>query len=150
MPFRIDVVPAEATHDLRRRVLRDNRPDTDVDFPEDSVEGAFHLAAFDGDTMVGIASFSPEPTPYRPGKRTWRLRGMAVEEPVRGRGVGSALLAAAMDRLRELGAEVVWANGRDTALGFYQRHGWQVVGDGFMMGEVRMPHHVVVLDLGTD
>ena len=136
------------THDLRRRLLRDGRPDADVDFPEDHLDGAFSMGAFDDTGMlVGIASFAPAPTPHRPGARAWRLRGMAVEEAVQGQGVGSALLAAAVERLRRLGAEVVWANGRDTALGFYERHGWQVVGDGFVTGEVPLPHHVVLLDI---
>jgi GNAT superfamily N-acetyltransferase len=148
MPIRIDAVPAETTHDLRRRVLRGGRPDSDVAFPEDRIDGAFHLAAFDdAGTLVGIASWAPTPTPHRPGARAWRLRGMAVEEGAQGRGVGSAILVAAVDRLRELGAEVLWANGRDTALGFYERHGWEVVGDGFLTGEVPLPHHVVLLDV---
>ncbi|HVF73610.1 MAG TPA: GNAT family N-acetyltransferase [Acidimicrobiales bacterium] len=147
MPFRIDAVPAEATHDLRRQVLRGDRADSNVVFPEDLVDGAFHLAAFDDDVMVGVASFLPERTPFRPGAVAWRLRGMAVDESVQGRGAGTALLDEAVARLRGLGAEVVWANGRDTALRFYERHGWQVVGDGFVTGEVHLPHHVVVYDV---
>ena len=128
-------------------MLRGGRADSDVVFAEDSVPGGFHLGAFVDGRLVGVGSFSPEPTPYRPGAVAWRLRGMAVDESVQGQGVGTVLLEDAVGRLRERGASVLWANGRDTALGFYERHGWVVHGDGFVTGDVHLPHHVVVFDL---
>lgn len=143
----VDVVPSEATHDLRRRVLRDGRADSNVVFAEDNVPGGFHLGAYLGSRLVGVGSFSPEATPHRPGAVAWRLRGMAVDASVQGQGVGTALLEEAVRRLRGMGATVLWANGRDSALGFYERHGWKVHGDGFVTGDVNLPHHVVVYDL---
>jgi hypothetical protein len=44
---------------------------------------------------------------------------------------------------------VLWANARDTALGFYVSYGMHVVGDGFV-ATPGLPHHVVVLDLVSD
>jgi GNAT superfamily N-acetyltransferase len=148
--MRVDTVPPEATHDLRRRVLRGGRADSDVDFPQDRAEGAFHLAAFspdDDSTIVAVASFFPEPVPERPGARAWRLRGMAVDDAWQGRGVGTALLEDAVRRLRADGVSVLWAHGRDSALGFYERHGWAVVGDGFLTPDTQLPHHVVIFDV---
>src|SRR4051794_2701491 len=141
-------VPTEGTHELRRRVLRDGDPDVDVTFPEDTAAGAFHLAAVDEDErVVGVATFFPSPTPYRPGAKTYQLRGMAVDDGLQGSGVGRTLLEAAAERLRTVGVDAAWANARDTALGFYERLGWKVAGDGFRYGWRSMPHHVVVLDL---
>ncbi|MFP5328223.1 MAG: GNAT family N-acetyltransferase [Acidimicrobiia bacterium] len=140
-------IPAEATHDLRRAVLRGGRADADVDFPEDRVEGAFHLGGWTSDgELVGVATFSPRDTEHRPGRRAYQLRGMAVLESHQGAGVGRQLLDVAAARLREAGAEVLWANGRDTALGFYRRWGMDVVGDGFV-NPAGIPHHVVIYDL---
>ena len=85
--------------------------------------------------------------PERPQAKAFQLRGMAVDEGLQGTGVGRVLLTAAVDRLRAQGADVLWANARDTALGFYQRLGWRVEGDGFLYGYRDMPHHVAVLDL---
>ena len=139
-------VPAEATHALRREVLRGGNPDSDVNFPEDHVAGAFHLGARAGDgTLLGVASFSPRDTDHRPGRSAYQLRGMAVVEAQQGLGVGRRLLGEAADRLRKLGVEVLWANGRDSALGFYERWGMEVVGDGFV-NPAGIPHHVVVYD----
>ncbi|HEX2038659.1 MAG TPA: GNAT family N-acetyltransferase [Acidimicrobiales bacterium] len=144
----VEEVPAGATHDLRRRVLRADLPDADVSFDDDRRPGAFHLGVFDDEgRLVGIGSFFEDPCPHRPGRRAWRLRGMAVEPDVQGVGVGTALLEAAVGRFRREGVEVLWAHGRDSALGFYERHGWTVHGDGYVTDETMLPHHDVVLDL---
>lgn len=140
-------IDAEATHDLRRRVLRDDRPDADVHFPEDDAPGTFHLGAVaEEGAVLAVASFTPEGTPHRPTSRCVRVRGMAVEPGVQGTGVGRLLLEAAVDHLRREGFEVLWANGRDSVLGFYERLGWQVLGVGFTT-VTGIPHHVVLIDL---
>ena len=139
-------VEAAATHDLRRRALRDHLPDPAVEYPDDDRPGTVHLAVEDdGGAVVAIATTFPQPTPHRPGARAARLRGMAVDPRWRGGGVGAVLLAAVVDRARADGFQVLWANARDSALGFYARHGWQVVGDGFE--SIGLPHHVVLVDL---
>lgn len=143
------------TYPLRRAVLRDGRPEAEVRYAEDDLPGALHLAALDepapgkAAAVVGIATLFPAPTELRPGRVAWRLRGMAVDPSVQGRGVGTALLDDAVARLRAEGAEVVWADGRDTALGFYERAGWRIEGDGFAVsiGHRDVAHHFVLLDL---
>lgn len=144
----IEGLGAEDTHDLRRRVLRDGRPES-VAFPEDDRPGAFHLGVREtAGQLVAVASFSPEETPYRPGRPAVRLRGMATDRACQGQGIGRRLLEDAVTRLADDGIEVLWANGRDSALGFYQRLGFKVVGDGFLAGPARdIPHHVALLDL---
>ena len=143
---RVVEIGAAATHDLRRRVLRDHLPGSDVETPDDHRPGTVHLGVVDDDGRVlAIATVFPEPTPHRPGGRAARLRGMAVDPDRQGERLGSLLLQALVDRARREGYEALWANGRDGALPFYVRAGWQVVGEGF--ASVGLPHHVVVLDL---
>lgn len=140
-------VDVDATNDLRRLVLREGRPDADVHYAEDLLADAFHLAAIGDDGGIcAVATWAPVPTDRRPGARAWRLRGMAVHPDQQGAGLGSALLAAAVARLAAAGAEVLWADGRDTALPFYERHGWSAEGDVFLAAS-GIPHHLVVLDL---
>lgn len=139
-------VEAGATHDLRRRVLRAHLLGAAVDYPEDALAGTVHVGVEDdGGVLVAAATVFPEPTPHRPGIRAARLRGMAVEPGCQGTGVGARLLDALVVRARADGYRVLWANGRDSALGFYRGHGWEVVGEGFM--SIGLPHHVVLLDL---
>ena len=132
-------VDAAATHDLRRRVLRSHQPGLPVTNPEDDLAETFHLAAIDDDGgVLAVASFTPD------GERV-RLRGMAVEPDLQGRGVGRLLMQAAVARLRVQGATMLWAHARDSALGFYERFGMTVVGDG--LDEIGIPHHLVELEL---
>ena len=143
----VRVEPAD-THALRRRVLRGGDPEAVVDVARDHVDGVLHLGARDVATgeLVGVASFLPNETAWRPGRRAYQLRWMAVDEGHRGAGVGRALLDHAVPQLREAGAAVLWANGRDTALAFYERCGMHVVGDGFV-NDAGVAHHVVITDL---
>ncbi|HET7487883.1 MAG TPA: GNAT family N-acetyltransferase [Acidimicrobiales bacterium] len=144
--MRVVELEAVATLDLRRRVLRWHRPHAPAAYPEDQQPGTVHLGVVDDeDRVVAVATLFPEPTAHRPGARAARLRGMAVDPAVQGRGVGSLLLAAVVARAAADGHAVLWANGRDDAVGFYERHGWRVVGDGFE--SVGLPHHVVLVDL---
>lgn len=144
----VEEVGVEATFDLRARVLREGVPDPDVRFASDDDPSALHLALCDEDHRpVAVASIVPAATERRPGRRAWRLRGMAVEPALQGRGLGAQLLEAVVERCRAAGAEVVWADGRDSALGFYRRHGWSVEGEGY--DKVGIPHHTVVLDLAA-
>ncbi len=145
--MRVVDIDAEATHDLRRRILRDGRPDADVEFAGDDDPDALHLGVVSDDgNVVAVASFYPRPTPHRPGARAVQVRGMAVDPHHQGAGLGRVLIDAAAGRLRDEGVEVLWANGRDSVLGFYERLGWQVVGEGFTTA-IGIPHHVVLTDL---
>jgi GNAT superfamily N-acetyltransferase len=144
---RVEEVPAEATHDLRWRVLRNRRPGAAVVFPEDARPGAFHLAVRDDTgTVLAVASFSPEATPYRPGPAV-HLRGMAVDPPFQRHGLGRLLITTVVERLRADGVAVLWCNARDSAAGFYARLGFEVAGEGFVPPESGVAHHVMLRDL---
>ena len=41
-------------------------------------------------------------------------------------------------------APIVWARARDTALGFYLRHGFVVDGEGFIDEQTQKPHHFII------
>jgi GNAT superfamily N-acetyltransferase len=146
--MRVEEVPAEATHDLRWRILRESRPGAAVVFPEDSRSDAFHLAVRDPEgTIVAVSSFSAEDTPHRPGRPAVRLRGMAVDWPAQHRGLGRLLVTTVVDRLRREGVGVLWCNARDSAAGFYSRLGFEIVGDGFVLPESGIAHHLMLRDL---
>jgi len=147
-PLTVVEISAEDAYDLRRRVLREGTPSDEVRFEQDAWPATFHLGARDEvGALVGIATFFPSPTPLREGRQAAQLRGMAVDDARQGTGIGRLLLDAAMERLRNAGFEVLWANARDTALPFYRRLDMEVVGEGFLTRDTKLPHHVVVRDL---
>jgi GNAT superfamily N-acetyltransferase len=140
-------VSALDAHPLRRAVLRKGIDKPDVHYPQDDDPRSFHLGVFADNALVAVASFTPAPTPHRDGADAWQLRGMAVTDDLQRGGVGTALIDAAKARIRATGATVLWCNARDTALGFYERLGFSVYGDGFVTADSGLPHHVMVCDL---
>jgi GNAT superfamily N-acetyltransferase len=142
-------IAAADTHPLRLSVLRDNSPTAVLVFDGDDQPNTFHLGAFHGDELVGIATFVPRPCLNTPdAKRAVQLRGMAVSTTLQSSGVGRVLLSAAIDRLRADDVEVLWANARDAALGFYQgRLGMTVGNDAFVDATTGLAHHRVWLYL---
>ena len=116
----IRAVTADAVRPLRLRVLRPNQTMADT----------VHLAAFDGDRVVGIGSLYREDRAGGP-VGGWRLRGMATEPDVRGRGYGAGVLSASVDRVAAAGGTELWCNAREAAIGFYRRAGFDVVSEPF-------------------
>ena len=126
------------TRDLRSRVLRPGRPIEECSYPEDTLPGAFHLGAFDGEDLVGIASFSPEH--IEGTQNAYRLRGMAVDPALQGRGIGAQIMQFAFAHLGSLGCDVLWCNARTPAVGFYRNLGFETFSDEFDIPTIG-PHY---------
>jgi ribosomal protein S18 acetylase RimI-like enzyme len=114
-----------AYYHLRWRVLRQpwGQP---LGSEKDALEQeAIHLLACDPiGQAVGVGRLHLN----HPGEA--QIRFMAVAEPARGLGLGSALLRELEHRARDRGAKVIVLEARDTARPFYARHGYAVVGKG--------------------
>ena len=136
------VADAATLRPLRAAVLRPGQPAQAADYPEDSLASTVHLAALDDHgAVVGCATFFPDPYPEDPARAAWRLRGMATAEQVRGQGVGTALLRAGLEAAAEAGAELVWCNGRTSALRFYRGMGFAAEGEEFVSTATGIPHY---------
>jgi GNAT superfamily N-acetyltransferase len=146
--FMVRQVSAVDVRELRRIVLRADMENKAVDFDGDEDEQTIHLAAFDeGKTMIGTSTWLRRECPYVPDAAAIQLRGMATAVSYQGRGVGSLLLQAGFNLWRQQSVDLVWANARDAALAFYERHGFIVHGDGFIEAVTQLPHHVVIRNL---
>jgi len=142
-------ISAADTHDLRRRVLRAGDPDAAVEWVGDDESDTFHLGIRDGSGgVVAISTWLHRPDSVEPAAQATQLRGMATDPDHAGRGLGTRLLAAGIERCRSRGDTVVWANARVTALGFYERAGFTVVGAVFETAATGLPHQMVRWSLG--
>ena len=141
-------VPLDTVLPLRARILRTGRPLASARSPQDALPGTRHVAAItESGEVAGVVTFFLADSPLAPGRRAVRFRGMAVVGALRGLGVGRALMRHVVVRARDAGAEILWANGRDGALTFYERIGFRVEGDGFLDDDMQLPHHVVIAEL---
>lgn len=89
----IKQIKAKDTQDIRHRVLRPEQPEENAIYPNDDMEGTFHLGAFEKDVLLGIASFYPEKSTVIMNPAQYRIRGVATERRMRLKGLGTALLA---------------------------------------------------------
>ena len=127
----IRFITAEETWPLRLKVLRNNSTATSCPFSGDDDEGAFHLGAFVEGRCISIASFLPDQHKGLPGKAHFRLRGMATDPSMQGKGAGGRLITFSIEELRSRGAGLLWCNARIGAVSFYERMGFRKVGDAF-------------------
>ncbi|WP_460518907.1 GNAT family N-acetyltransferase [Humibacter antri] len=147
MGWRVAEVDAAETYALRRDLLRRDRADLDLHMPDDDVPGAFHLAiTVDPGSVVGVATAMPALPEFAAMAPAWRLRQMAVAPELQGCGLGTALFDAILERLRARGAATLWAESRDTSLGFYVARGMHPV-PGHHHSVAGVDYTDVVLDL---
>ena len=145
----MDVRPitAEQTRPLRGEILRPGQPPEALVYYGDTGPGTFHAGAFEDGELVGTATVHPEPMPVAPEAdvdvtNAFRLRGMATKQHLQGRGYGRAVLERCIEHVRASGAEVLWCNARTGARGFYERLGFETVGDEFEIEGIG-PHYVM-------
>jgi GNAT superfamily N-acetyltransferase len=126
---------AEDTHALLRAVSADGRTDLiTVHHELDDSPGAWHLGAVDeAGRVAAISGIYAVPCSLRPQAQTAvQLQNMAVEPALQRQGIGSAVMAEILRRLRATDAVLLWASARDKALPFYERFGFQPIdGSGF-------------------
>lgn len=135
----VRVIDADTSRELRRSVLRPDWPVGSA-LPGDDEPGVVHLGAFVDGELRSTCLVFPQPCPWLsttgteplpPAGAAWRLRSMATDPAARHRGGGSAVLDAAMAKVRAAGGAVLWCFAREGALGFYREHGFAAAGEPF-------------------
>lgn len=128
-------ISIEETRPLRQAVLRPHQTVDDLAAQEPAA--AFAVGAFDGGRLAAVGFVAPEG-----GADAWRVRGMATAPEARGRGAGTAVLAALVEHAERSGARRIWCNVRVPARSLYERAGFAVASDVFELPEIG-PHVVM-------
>lgn len=141
----IDYISTEEALDLRNRVLRNNAGLDKCVFPTDELDGNFHLGRFVDHKIVSIATFYPEDDEQH-GSGGFRLRGMATDPEFSGKGYGSDLINFAINELRSANASYIWCHARSSAIGFYEKLGFEVVSEEFEVKGIG-PHFKMIKNI---
>jgi predicted GNAT family N-acyltransferase len=123
------------TVDLRYKVLR---APLGLQFGEEELKkdiGDIHLALFIHGKPVACLILSLQSS----GKI--KMRQVAVDGSLQGKGYGTYLSRAAEDYALKKGFSVVYCHARSVAAPFYKKLGYKVVGDEFT--EVGIPHYLM-------
>lgn len=133
----IRLVALDDTFALRKAVLRPWLTPEEARATWAGTPEHFQVGAVEDGRVVSTAGFLIEGQPdYGDvfGPLQWRLRGMASEPALQGRGLGGRVLDFGIAELaRRLAARgepsaALWCNGRTGAQRFYERHGFQAIG----------------------
>jgi predicted GNAT family N-acyltransferase len=126
---------ADDVRPLRTKSLRPSYPDGETKtFEGDEAENTHHYALVDdNDKPVAVVTYIRRSPPDTLGKPAVRLRGMAVEQGHRRRGLGTRLLQNSLTRLAVAAPDltVVWCHARTAAAEFYEGHGFERHGEVF-------------------
>lgn len=93
------------------------------------------MAAYEDDQMLGCCMLVEE------DPQTVRLRQMAVLNDLQGKGIGKALMTFAENLARDRGYRKITMHARKNAIGFYEKMGYEKVGQEFE--EITIPHYVM-------
>lgn len=139
-------IDAKDTYEIRQQILRPTGSLEDCHFPGDNDELTFHLGAYVDDKLVSVASFYMDNHPAIDAEYQFRLRGMATYEQFRGQGMSSALLRTAFPMIKNNHVKTIWCNARVSAVGFYQKVGFECMGEEFDIPDIG-PHILMVKNL---
>jgi GNAT superfamily N-acetyltransferase len=130
-PLRVRRCGADDVIGLRQAVLRPHQSRDQARYPTDFDPATAHFCAEDeSGRVVSVASLLNEAPLWQPGpQNAWHLRGMATTPDWRGRGAGSAVLAAVLEHVAASGGGLVWCNARLGAVDFYKGAGLVTTGD---------------------
>lgn len=139
--FECRKITTEETIPLRSKVLRPFHPVDASRYPKDPE--AVHFGAFQAGALVSTVTAHPEPHPLFPEyPRAWRIRGMATEPDLQGKGAGRMVLQALLDWARGEKVALFWCNAREGAIPFYEKHGFTVESELFDIAGIG-PHKVM-------
>jgi GNAT superfamily N-acetyltransferase len=127
-PIQVAKVDVEEIVDLRYRILRAGLPRDEAHFPGDADATTVHLAAKSNAMVIGCATVLVNEWE---GSPACQLRGMAVDLSWQRRGIGDLLLTEVHKVAGATGVQILWANARVPASGFYRKNGWEIISAQF-------------------
>jgi predicted GNAT family N-acyltransferase len=117
---------------LRKEVLRKPLGLTYSQADLDRDKQDILIGAFEEDSILACCILT------RTAPDAFQLRQMAVDQKMQKNGVGAAIMAFAENLAHDTGGRAMMMHARKTAVGFYEKLGYAIVGGEFT--EVGIPH----------
>lgn len=92
-------------------------------------EQALHFAVLENQEIICVASLYVN-------ENSARLRKFATLDAFQGKGIGSTMIDHLINNLKKQGIHYLWFDARESALGFYQRFGFETTGELFYKSDV--------------
>ena len=138
----IKKITAFETIIVRHPVLRPGRPIESCHFDGDDLLSTSHFGLFLENQLAGVISAFKAQNKLFSEENQYQIRGMAVLSEFQKKGFGEQLLQYCENEIRLKSGNLIWFNARETALGFYEKSGYEILGDQFEIPNVG-PHYIL-------
>ncbi|MDH4403131.1 MAG: GNAT family N-acetyltransferase [Flavobacterium sp.] len=138
----IKKITAFETIIVRHPVLRPGRPIESCHFDGDDMPTTSHFGLFLENQLAGVISAFKAQNKLFSEENQYQIRGMAVLSEFQKKGFGEQLLQYCENEIRLKSGNLIWFNARETALGFYEKSGYEILGDQFEIPNVG-PHYIL-------
>ncbi len=125
--LKIKNIQASETWELRHRVMAPNRPCDSIKLPKD--ENGLHFGLFQDDKLISVISLFIN-------NETAQFRKFATEISEQNKGYGSILLNHIIEESIKNKVKNLWCNARTTALGFYEKFGFEAVSETWIDNDI--------------
>ena len=140
-------LPTADIRKLRHEVLWPHKDSfKDCVIEPDGIDTTFHMGAIENNIVVGTSTFLVDINDKFNTKSQYRLRAMATSPSVRGKQVGRQIIEVSIEKLKNMGVELLWCDARLEATGFYEKLGLQMKGEIYDVPNIG-PHKLMYIKL---
>ena len=127
----IKEITANETFSVRQPILRPGRPIESCHFEGDNLISTIHFGYYNEADLIGVISVFKNASENFNAEKQFQIRGMAVLENHQKKGIGAVLVLHTENLLKTEGKHLIWFNARETAVGFYKKLGYKIIGEQF-------------------
>lgn len=127
---------------VRHPVLRPGKPIETCHFEGDDLPTTAHYGLYVENLLIAVISAFKVQNKLFSEENQYQIRGMAVLEEFQKKGFGEELLKHCENEISVAKGELIWFNARETAVGFYKKSGYEILGDQFEIPDVG-PHYIL-------
>lgn len=129
-------IEAHETLIVRHPVLRPGKDISTCHFDGDDAPENRHFGLYQDLQLVGVVTLFKESSACFQPENQFRIRGMAVLHEYQKKGYGEALVRHVESVVATSGNAIIWFNARIIAVGFYEKLGYEKIGNLFDIGDI--------------
>ena len=133
---KIQIIESHTTFAVRHLVLRSGKPQESCRFEGDDFTTTTHFGLFFNEKLIGVSSVFKNKNSLFHVENQFQIRGMAVLQEFQKKNFGKELMNRCEAYCTDKNADLIWFNARENAVQFYEKLGYQKVGDSFSIAEI--------------
>lgn len=144
---KIQNITSLETFAVRHPVLRAGKPEATCHFDGDDLSTTSHFGLYLEGNLIGVLSVFKNNNATFKTENQFQIRGMAVLPEFQRRGYGADLVKHCEKYVAKSLGTLIWFNARDNAVLFYEKLGYQKIGNPFSIADIGI-HYVMKKEIG--